>query len=287
MNKKETGEFIYRFYRKRTTSFLANLYKASITGEQEDIHQARVDVKKILALFRLFEIVLPDFFQKDDYFYLFRRLFDITGKIREIQVNEILLNQYGCENSETLRYRDFLKSEETRLTKQFLLTVQNFEERNLKKTEVEIRRIGKKIGREKFVTLAYKFVLKKARKTRKILNEKKSPEYLHKIRQNLKSICAIASLSNSIKKDEKLSDILSDLLKTEIHIGEWHDNQVFIESIQSFLKKMAKARNCRFILMKKLRIQIIKENLVIQKAILPELGLLLSTILDPPRQLSS
>jgi len=33
------SEFLYRFYRKRTASFLANIYKAGITGASEDIHK--------------------------------------------------------------------------------------------------------------------------------------------------------------------------------------------------------------------------------------------------------
>ena len=282
MNKKERGEFIYRFYRKRTTSFLANLYKASITGDREDIHQARVDVKKILALFRLIEIVLPDLFQKDDHFCLFQRLFDVTGKIREAQVNGILVNKYCQDNTEAHLYKEFLKSEELRLTKQFLSTVQNIEDRKLKQSEVEIRRIVKKISKRKFETITEKFIIKKARKTRKLLSEKKSPEYLHKIRQNLKSIGAIAALSNSIKKDEKLRGILNDLSKVEIHIGEWHDNLVFIQSIQIFLRKMSKTRKAKFPYMKKLRIQLLKENQNVQGRIIPELGMLLVTILDSP-----
>jgi len=282
MNKKETGEFIFRFYRKRTSSFLANLYKASITGDNEDIHKARVDVKKIIALFRLFEMILPDLFQKDDHYYLFQRLFNITGKIRESQVNGSLLRHYQKDNLEANLYRSFLKAEVTRLTKQFLLTVQKFEDRNLKRTEIEIKRLGAKISQKKFVTVAYKFILKKAQKTRKILNEKKSPEYLHKIRQNLKAIAAITALSKTIKKDEKLNLILDDLTQVEVNIGKWHDKQVFIESIEVFIKRKNKSRKAEFPFMKKLKIQMIEESSVLQKKIIPELEQLLKTILDSP-----
>jgi len=282
MNKKETGEFIFRFYRKRTSSFLANLYKASITGDNEDIHKARVDVKKIIALFRLFEMILPDLFQKDDHYYLFQRLFNITGKIRESQVNGSLLRHYQKDNLEANLYRSFLKAEVTRLTKQFLLTVQKFEDRNLKRTEIEIKRLGAKISQKKFVTVAYKFILKKSQKTRKILNEKKSPEYLHKIRQNLKAIAAITALSKTIKKDEKLNLILDDLTQVEVNIGKWHDKQVFIESIEVFIKRKNKSRKAEFPFMKKLKIQMIEESSVLQKKIIPELEQLLKTILDSP-----
>jgi len=279
MNKKETGEFIFRFYRKRSTSFLANLYKASITGDNEDIHKARVDVKKIIALFRLFEMILPDLFQKDDHYYFFKKLFNITGKIREIQVNGILLSHYHKDNPETVLYRRFLKSEETRFTRQFLSIVQMFEERNLKKSEIVIKKLGEKIGQKKFNTVAYQFILKKARKTWKILREKNSPEYLHKIRQNLKAIGAIAALAKTIKNDEKLNAILKDLTKIEVHIGEWHDKQIFLASIEIFLKKKTKTGQKKFPFMKRLSVQIMGESNVLQEIIFPELEVLLKTIL--------
>lgn len=282
MNKKETGEFIFRFYGKRTTSFLANLYKASITGDNEDIHKARVDVKKIIALFRLFEMILPDLFQMNDYYFLFQKLFDITGKIREIQVNGILLGHYNKENPEIVLYRSFLKAEEMRFTRQFVSTVQSFEERNLKKTEIIVKRLGEKISQKKFVTVAYEFILKKAQKTRKILNKKKSPEYLHKIRQNLKALGAIAALSKTIKNDENLNEILGDLTKVEVHIGEWHDRQVFIGSIERFLKKKTKTRKAEFPFIKRMRIQMIEESNILQEQIVPDLDLLLKKILNPP-----
>jgi CHAD domain-containing protein len=287
MNKKETGEFIFRFYRKRTASFLANLYKASITGDCEDIHKARVDVKKIIALFRLYEMILPGMFQKEDHYVIFKRLFDIAGKIREIQVNGILLNKFSKDNPESLQFKSFLKSEETRLTKQFLLTVQRFEDRNLKKTEAEIKRIGKKISQKKFIDIAFDFIIKKIQKTRKILLEKKSPEYLHKVRQNLKVILAIATLSNTIKKVDKLNEILIELSKAEIHIGEWHDKQVFIGSIEVFLKKKTSTIKRGFPFLRKLKKQLIEESLVIQGTIVPELEMILRIILDSPSESNS
>lgn len=280
MNKKETGEFIFRFYRKRATSFLANLYKASITGDDEDIHKARVDVKKIIALFRLFEMILPNVFQKDDHYYLFQKLFSITGKIRESQVNVLLLGDYFKGDPETNKYKSFIKAEVTRLTRQFLLTVQKVEDRNLKKTEIEIRRLGAKIGQKKFISVAYKFILKKALKTKKILIEKKSPEYLHKDRQNLKAIGAIAALSKTIKRDKKLDHILHDLTNLEVLIGKWHDKQVFIRSINAFIKKKGKIQKTGFPLMKGLKNQMIEDCNILQKKITPELKQLLTTILD-------
>jgi len=284
MNKKETREFIFRFYRKRVTSFLANLYKASITGDNEDIHKARVDVKKIIALFRLFEMIVPDSFTKKDHFVLFTKLFETTGKIRETQVNLLLLDLYGIDHPEIVLFRNFLKNEEKRFTKGFLTTVQKFEEKNLKKTETEIKQIGEKISQKKFICAANTFIQKKAEKIRKLLTNKKTPEYLHKIRQNLKAIGAIATLSATFKKDKKLDLILLDLSKTEIHIGEWHDKQVLIESMELFFKKKKKSKKSDFPELIKLTELLIEESNNLQEKILPEVKNLIQNMVGHPTE---
>ena len=51
------GEFLFRYYRKRTKSFLANIYKAGITGSSRDIHRARLDAKKMIAMLDLLRIM--------------------------------------------------------------------------------------------------------------------------------------------------------------------------------------------------------------------------------------
>jgi len=234
MNKRETGEFIYRYYRKRTASFLANLYKASITGEIEDIHQARVDVKKILALFRLLEMVSLGFFITEDHFSRFSKLFTITGKIREIQVNLALLEGYRFENQEINRVIKALKRREAGQTKKFMSTVREFDDKMLKKTEIELRHFTERKGQKKITDTAHLLIRKKTRRIEKYLLTKNPQIFLHKIRQNLKIIGAIAALSSTIKSDEKLKKIQEQLIITERWIGEWHDRQVLIETLTRF-----------------------------------------------------
>ncbi len=234
MNKKETGEFFFRYYRKRTASFLANLYKASITGDIEDIHQTRVDVKKILALFRLLEMVSLKFFRSEDHFSQFSKLFTITGRIREIQVNLALLEVYKFENKEINHYIRSLKRGEIRQTRNFMHTVQDFDEKMLEKTEIELKHITEKEGQKKIAETAHQLIRKKAKKIEKYFLTKNSQKNLHKIRQNLKIISAIASLSNTIKDDKKLTQILEQISQAENLIGEWHDRQVLIESLDYF-----------------------------------------------------
>ena len=86
MNRSKTGEFLYRYFLKLTTSFQSSLYKAAITCNIEDIHKARVDVKKMNALFILFDTVVPGFSRETGTRRLFKDIFNNAGTIREIQL---------------------------------------------------------------------------------------------------------------------------------------------------------------------------------------------------------
>jgi len=90
MTSSAVREFYWRFYKKRTTSFLANLYKSSITGDEKDIHRTRLDMKKIYAILELFEMLDPGNFNQEN-FEIFKVLFRFSGKIRELQVNRLVL----------------------------------------------------------------------------------------------------------------------------------------------------------------------------------------------------
>ncbi|MEI7982797.1 MAG: hypothetical protein WCI71_14185, partial [Bacteroidota bacterium] len=115
MTKKETGEFLYRFYRKRIASFLASLYKASITCDDKDIHKARVDVKKIFALFHLFELVLSDTFKQENHYPLLKQIFAHSGRIREIQINLGWVDHYGPSFPGMHEFREYLVDEEIKM----------------------------------------------------------------------------------------------------------------------------------------------------------------------------
>lgn len=49
----------------------------------------------------------------------------------------------------------------------------------------------------------------------------------------------IISISNQIKPGKKLSELLDELNKTEMMIGDWHDRVVLKDFIERFIAQMA------------------------------------------------
>lgn len=234
MTKKETGEFLYRYYRKRIASFLASLFKASITCDDEDIHKARVDMKKIFALFHLFEMALSDRFKKENHYPLLKNIFAHSGRIREIQINLGWLDHYGSDFPGMPQFREYLVGEESKLTRIFLSEIKKFDEKKLNQADKEIKKIVVGISQKRFLNDAIKFIENKTGKISKLLGKEYNPETVHKIRRHLKSMSAIATMALTLKQDAALKQRIETMNSAEILIGEWHDKVVLLEAIGKF-----------------------------------------------------
>jgi CHAD domain-containing protein len=237
MNTREMQEYLLRFYKKRVASFLANLYKSSITGAMKDIHRTRLDVKKIYALFMLYELADPKGFSKRENYILFSKLFKRSGKIREIQINMMLLEGYGLAEKESELFREFLKDLEKRYTVRLLEEVAGFDEKKLIKTEKEIRNICRKMSKKKLILNGDAFIKNKAVNIAELQKVPENPTNLHKIRQELKAMSTVATLLFTVKPGDYLEHIIGFLNKTELLIGEWHDRVVFSGILKLYTEK--------------------------------------------------
>ena len=235
MNRKEIGEFLYRFYRKRTSSFLANVYKTSITGDSKDIHRARLDVKKIFALYGLFEMVDPAVFRHRGGYKLFRPLYRQAGKIREIQVNYLLLTNPQPLDAAYDSFVVWLMEEERQATKRFLFLVKKFKEAELSSTDKVIEKICRSSSIFKLRSKTEAYIKEKAVQVKVLQSGQPGDKEIHKIRQHLKAMSTITTLVYSIKPGKHLDMIITSLNKTEMMIGDWHDRVVLKDAIERFL----------------------------------------------------
>lgn len=270
MKKSEIGDYLYLFYRKRTTSFLANVYKASVTGSSKDIHRARLDVKKIIAFYEFLSVIFPDSKKKLIYRQLFMPLFKHAGKIREIQVNLLLLSIPNLKIHVPPSFLKWFEEEEHQSTHHFLRAIKRFDEEKLKQAEKVIHKICSRGAFMKSGDKTRKFLRRQVRIISKIMQTEIDDNSLHMIRRHLKIMSTISILVSSIKSSLWLDEIISAVNKTEIMIGEWHDRVVLIESVERFLKVCKNRDTSEIDLLTRL-----KEELLVQKqryatGILPE-----------------
>jgi CHAD domain-containing protein len=281
LKKKVIGEFLFQFYRKRASSFLAGIYKSTITGESEDIHRLRVDVKKIYALYSLFELIQPDLFKKKVRYNLFIGLFRLAGRIREIQVHQIFLSKPKFRKTDLSSFIVFLKDQESQASRDFLLAIKDFNVKELKSAEKDIRKICSDIPARKLSVKSEEFIRGKAKKIQGLLTEETGKEKVHKIRKHLKAMSTVSSLIFTVKPDEKLEKVITGLNKSEVMIGEWHDKVVLSDTIDQFIKTLPDASDDSLLPLKSLNQSLTDENQELLDRLLPEVKKVTDMILLP------
>jgi CHAD domain-containing protein len=281
LKKKVIGDFLFQFYRKRTSSFLANIYKAIITGESEDIHRLRVDVKKIYALYSLFEMIRPDLFKKKVRYNLFLNLFKLSGKIREIQVHQIFLSKPKYKKTDFSDFTAFLKEQENLAVRKFLQEIKGFNDKELKSTEKDIRKICLNISARKLTQKSEEYIAQKAKKIQVLLTEEQKTENVHRIRKYLKAMSTVTSLVFNVRPDEKLGLIISGLNKSEVMIGEWHDKIVLTDIIDLYIKNREETTEDGLIPLKSLCQSLTDDNQELLRRLLPEARKVVELILQP------
>ncbi|MEI7491484.1 MAG: CHAD domain-containing protein [Bacteroidota bacterium] len=277
MVSSKVREFYWIFFKKRTTSFLANLYRSSITGDERDIHRTRIDMKKINSILEMFEMLNPDKFNPEN-FEVFKAMFRFSGKIRELQVNQLVTAKYGPETPGISFFLKYLRSRENKLSKQFISVVQQFDEKKLKKLE---RAIKKLCGGLKVKTLkarSEKFIVKKGKKISLLRNYPSNPDNIHGIRKQLKAMVTILTLVSMVFMDERQDILLGKLNQTEMLIGNWHDNQVLIVYIDQFLHKSKMPGRDHQLHLQVLRNKVIKSNQELLQALFPKIEEILVVI---------
>lgn len=210
--------------RKCTISFLLEKQQQSYTPDT--FHVLRVAIKKLNALFNLANYYSKGF-KKKKTFKPFKRIFRQAGKVRELQVEESLLEEYFAFNL-LPEYKDHLKKLLTRELKVFFLITNNGLSQTLKKKYRKIVPLLAKTSKKK----ANRYMDKKRTKIEKLLrqNALKSKQ-IHPLRKRLKEY-EYSYKSLNYGKQNKLTR--SNLILPEL-LGEWHDNQIIIKHLKKVI----------------------------------------------------
>lgn len=280
MTSSRVREFYWRFFKKRLTSFQSNLYKSSITGEERDVHRTRVDMKNIYAILEMFEMLEPEKFKPENYDVL-KSLFRFSGRIRELQVNQIVIMKYGPRNKGSAAFSKYLRSRELKLSKQFISVVREFDEKKLRKTERAIKKLCDGIKVKTLKSRTEKFIRKKAKRIGLLRNYASNPENIHGIRKQLKAMVTILTLVSMVFRDDRQDAILGKLNQTEMLIGDWHDNQVLMEYIDIYLRKKKTIEGESRLHLLLIKNKIIRNNQELLQALFPKIEETLAAIYPP------
>lgn len=192
---------------------LKHFYAFTENKDLEELHQMRVEIKKIDAMIWL-EKKCSNSAGISEKLILFKKIFEHAGEIRAAQINLQLISKYKKIDK---KYLNFQRRIITSETKHFC------EISNAYKNQLTT---SKQIIVKSFVDIKNKYIrhlyLKQIKRIARLLSEQNRSAQLHECRKKIKRLLYIneflqKSLKNKLRMNIHYSQKLEDI------IGKWHD----------------------------------------------------------------
>ena len=195
----------------------------------EAVHDLRVDIKKVKALFALISFCNKDF-KPRKYLLHYQSLFKKAGHLRAIHVEKELLKKYNAIYPNNQYMDDLVGLQRERVRKLHNVTRSGIACK-IENSETGIMSFLKKLDTEttdKYLKHTEKKLIKLISK--KIFRENK----LHVARKKLKEFYFnLRSIHPDIPEEQ--TEVLNHLLKT---LGEWHDRQVAMDQLTKVINSL-------------------------------------------------
>ncbi|MFP4621789.1 MAG: CHAD domain-containing protein [Bacteroidales bacterium] len=235
------GKTVGKLFEKYLDKFEKELLRAINTEDEEAIHDLRVSIKKMRALFLfLSEAGIANI--KSDYRY-FRKLKDIfkkAGKLREFHIHKNLLEKYRQRTGEDFpSLAHYLEEQEKAARQEWHDLMPGLKLRKLYHTADQLHKIIEGVPPKKLNHKLYGFVKSRVDECYDFMFEPHYENHLHQIRKYLKHIrFIIGQKIGSIHKRFDNEIDFSDTKKVEDILGEWHDRDEFRKFLDEFYNQL-------------------------------------------------
>lgn len=233
-------ERLLDYFTKHCGLFIRNFNLVLSDFDADAIHDMRVAIKRIRAVFLLLERLYPHKFNPIEEEGRLRELFRLSGRMRDAQVQQQLLAGNALNLGSTFgEYQAFLHDAENKAIKKFKKFISKFD------TEKELNQKQEKAGKlisttdaEQIRIQIIQFVDELFLKARQMRADDEHDESLHEIRRKLKQCHYLLSLFSQDDPDlPKLNTTLKRLDKVNELLGNWHDQMIGMEMLDRFLRK--------------------------------------------------
>jgi CHAD domain-containing protein len=218
-------DLIKAYFVEHKSIFDENFKIVLASFDEDAIHKMRTSTKRIRALFQLIEFISINKFKSKKQLKNIRSLFKHAGKIREIQIEKLIVS--GYENTLDINlseYKEYLVQCEHREIARFLKSIPKFSERNRIIDDAHIIETIESCAGKKLTTNVNEFLLWKMEQLNSLNDKPVSNERIHKNRTILKQLYYLYHIISEITKESKILEMTDECLREiEQKIGNWHD----------------------------------------------------------------
>lgn len=228
-------------YKNQQANFYLYFKKTLNSQDVENIHQLRVSIKKLRAMWILMEAASHKKFLNKDHFALCSKLFDKAGAVREVQVNLGIIEKYN--RIYLLPYVEYLRKTKRNAIEKLLREMKVFDLRRFEILDNELLKKIKIISKEIVLKESASYIHKEIIKIGVFVDQLPDDSKLHKIRIHLKLVSVIINIMYELNPATKLDSLQKNIKLLNNQIGQWHDFVALLKSLRYFTEQSLKKKD--------------------------------------------
>lgn len=234
--------FISDYYNKQVDDIRSFLDSIPGRYKMKDIHQLRVRIKRLKAVFRLLEFMHPVEFRAKDHYHLFKPVFKSAGTIRESQINLSLLKKFKGTDKLQKSFSKYIAKLRPEWNTILDNSIKSFNYSRADEIGMSINAIFSRNTELELVGIITDFIYSEINRIKNLIDESNDLEYIHEVRIILKNIKPqmVMLWPRDDSTFEKYQ--YKRLNRTETLIGNWHDRLVLSNALSMFFLAQEKKK---------------------------------------------
>ncbi|MCB9024422.1 MAG: CHAD domain-containing protein [Lentimicrobiaceae bacterium] len=228
------------YFLKHHQAFISNYALTINSFDSDAIHDLRVAIKRMRAVYVLLEKIFPEKFAAKEAEGALHELFRLSGRMRDAQVQQKLTATYEQKlNCSFTEYQHYLKIQERKAIRKFLKYLEGYEAETDMALKMEAFKTLMGLTDDETIRLnIINHVDELMHITKSMIDNQDKDENLHEIRRKLKECHYLLAV---LKKNDPALPTLEKTLKTldttNNLLGEWHDQIVGMDTLGKFMQK--------------------------------------------------
>jgi CHAD domain-containing protein len=228
---------LIRYLEKQMETIETNFEAAKNSLEVDVLHDLRVGIKRLKALYQVLDPISEGRFDSKTNFAEVHELFKAVGQLREIQVLKALFSFFAKDSdTETLKeFYELIQQNEDEESKSLNLALQQFNSNLINESLDAANAFLEEISGNEAAKQTQKLLKKRFKQIKELLPEKKDEELMHELRTKVKQACYILEILALMEPDKEFTAHPKRLKLAAELLGQWHDHILLSDVLADFL----------------------------------------------------